>query len=70
MVAIDVASGLIPLLVLIGVVVVVVTWWILTHVFARTRVGRHAAHFLDVGGAELPPEERVKNNHPGAGGYG
>jgi hypothetical protein len=70
MVALDVATGLIPLLALIGVVLVGVTWWILTHVFAGTRAGRHAAHFLDVGDAELPPEERVKNNHPGAGGYG
>jgi hypothetical protein len=41
-------------------------------VFAKSRAGRHAAHFLDVGGADMSPEDRVKykNQHPGAGGYG
>ncbi len=50
----------------------VVVWLVLTRVFTNTRAGRHAAHFLDVGGADMPPEQRIKynNNHPGAGGNG
>jgi hypothetical protein len=54
-----------------GVALVVAVWLVLTRVFKNTSAGRHASHFLDVGGAELPPEERAKNtSHPGAGGGG
>ncbi len=72
MVGIDFATGLIPLLVLVGVVLIGAAWWVLTHVFGGTRAGRHAAHFLDVGDADMSPEDRVKytNQHPGAGGNG
>ena len=53
------------------VALVVAVWFVLTRVFT-TRAGRHAAHFLDVDGADMPPEQRIKynNNHPGAGGNG
>jgi hypothetical protein len=72
MVAVDWATGIIPLLVLVGVALVVVVWLVVTRVFGTTRAGRHASHFLDVGGADMPPEDRVKfkNQHPGAGGFG
>ena len=72
MVAVDWATEVIPLLVLVGVALGVVVWLVLTRVFTNTRAGRHAAHFLDVGGADMPPEQRIKynNNHPGAGGNG
>ena len=55
-----------------GVALVVAVWLVLTRVFVSTRAGRHAAHFLDVGGADMPPEQRIKykNQHPGAGGNG
>ena len=55
-----------------GVALVVAVWLVLTRVFKNTRAGRHAAHFLDVGGADMSPEDRVKytNQHPGAGGNG
>jgi hypothetical protein len=45
---------------------------VITRVFTNTRAGRHAAHFLDVDGADMSPEDRVKykNQHPGAGGFG
>jgi hypothetical protein len=72
MVAVDVAAEVVPLLVLAGVAFVVVAWFALTRFFGKTRAGRHAAHFLDVGGADMPPDQRVKynSNHPGAGGSG
>ena len=72
MVAVDWATEVVPLLVLVGVAIVAVVWLVLTRVFASTRAGRHAAHFLDVGGADMSPEEQVKfkNQHPGAGGFG
>jgi hypothetical protein len=72
MVAVAWATEVIPLLVLAGVALVVVVWLVLTRVFTSTRAGRHASHFLDVGGADMSPEDRVKytNQHPGAGGNG
>ncbi len=72
MVAADVATDVIPLLVLAGVALVVAVWLVLTRVFGSTRAGRHASHFLDVGDADMAPEDRVKygNQHPGAGGNG
>lgn len=72
MVAADVATDVIPLLVLAGVAFIVAVWLVLTRVFGSTRAGRHASHFLDVGDAEMSPEDRVKyeNQHPGAGGNG
>jgi hypothetical protein len=69
--AVDWATEIVPLLVLVVVVLVVVAWLVLTRVYSDTSAGRHASHFLDVGGAELPPEERAKTtSHPGAGGGG
>jgi hypothetical protein len=69
--AVDWATEIVPLLALAGVALVVAVWLVLTRVFKNTSAGRHASHFLDVGGAELPPEERAKNtSHPGAGGGG
>ena len=72
MVAADLTTDVIPLLVLAGVALVVAVWLVLTRVFAGTHAGRHAAHFLDVGDADMSPEDRVKytNQHPGAGGNG
>jgi predicted ABC-type sugar transport system permease subunit len=72
MVAVDWATEIVPLFVLVCVAFVVAVWLVLTRVFKRTRAGRHAAHFLDVGGADMSPEDRVKytNQHPGAGGNG
>jgi hypothetical protein len=72
MVAVDVTTEVIPLLVLAAVALVVAVWLVLTRVFGSTRAGRHASHFLDVGDADLPPEQRIKynDNHPGAGGNG
>ena len=45
-------------------------WYLVARYAGGTRLGRHARHFLDVGDAEMPPEESVKNRHPGAGGFG
>lgn len=47
-------------------------WLAITRVFTSSRAGRHAEHFLDVGGADMSPEDSVKykNQHPGAGGFG
>ncbi len=65
-------GGLFPFLILVAVVLVAVGWWVVVRYFGRTRAGRHASHFLDNGGADLPPEQKIKyqNNHPGAGGNG
>ena len=72
MVAVDWASEVIPALVVAGVVLVIIVWLLLTRVFTTTRAGRRASHFLDVGGADMPPADKVKftNQHPGAGGKG
>jgi len=72
MVAVDWASTVIPLVILAVIILAVVVWLLLAKVFAKTRSGRHAAHFLDVGGADMSPEDQVKykNQHPGAGGFG
>jgi len=70
MVAADFATDVLPFVLVGGIALVIAVWLVLTRVFSSSRAGRHAAHFLDVGDAELPPEERVKHNHPGAGGYG
>ena len=72
MVAVDILTTVLPILMLTVVAVVVVVWLVLTRVFTNTRAGRHAAHFLDVGGADMSDEDRIKfkSQHPGAGGYG
>jgi hypothetical protein len=70
MVAADFTTDVLPFVLFGGIALVIVVWLVLTRVFSSSRAGRHAAHFLDVGDAELPPAERVKHNHPGAGGYG
>ena len=53
-----------------AIAVAAIAWYLIARFAGGTRVGRHARHFLDVGDAELPPEESVKNRHPGAGGNG
>ena len=53
-----------------AIVAIAVAWYVVAHVFGNTRLGRRANHFLDVGAAELPPEEEVKQRHSGAGGFG
>jgi hypothetical protein len=72
MVAAEWATEIFPLLILVVVALVVAVWLVLTRVFKNTRAGRHASHFLDVGGADMSPEDRVNytNQHPGAGGNG
>jgi carbon starvation protein CstA len=72
MVAVDILTTVLPIAMLTVVAVVVVVWLALTRVFTSTRAGRHAAHFLDVGGADMSDEDRIKfkSQHPGAGGYG
>ena len=47
---------------IVGVLALVaVGWYLLVHLFGVRRIFRRAGHFLDVGDAELPPEERVKH---------
>jgi hypothetical protein len=72
MVAVDWTTDVLPFVVFGIVALVIVVWLVLTRVFGSSRAGRHAAHFLDVGGADMPPDQRVKynHNHPGAGGNG
>lgn len=72
MVAVDFTATVLPIVIVVVVVLVVVVWLLLTRVFSSTRAGRHAAHFLDVDGADMSAEDRIKykNQHPGAGGYG
>jgi hypothetical protein len=72
MVAVDWTTTVIPLAIMAVIVVAIVVWLLLTRVFTTTKAGRHAAHFLDVGGADMSPEDKVKytNQHPGAGGKG
>ena len=72
MVAVEFTAGVLPFVLFGGIALVIAVWLVLTRVFSSSHAGRHAAHFLDVGDAELPPEDRVKfnNNHPGAGGNG
>ena len=68
----DWATQVIPLVILAVIIVAVVVWLLLTRVFTTSKAGRHAAHFLDVGGADMSPEDKVKftNQHPGSGGAG
>ena len=72
MVVADFTTNVLPFVVFGGIALVVVVWLVVTHVFKGSRAGRHAAHFLDVGGADMSPEDKVKftNQHPGAGGNG
>jgi hypothetical protein len=72
MVAADLTTDVLPFVVFGIVALIIVVWLVLTRVFGDSRAGRHAAHFLDVGGADMPPDQRVKynDNHPGAGGHG
>jgi fructose-specific phosphotransferase system IIC component len=72
MVAVDFTSDVLPFVVFGGIALIVAVWLVLTRVFSSSRAGRHAAHFLDVGGADMSAEDRVKytNQHPGAGGNG
>jgi hypothetical protein len=68
----DWTTTVLAIVIVAVVVIAVVVWLLLTRVFTTTKAGRHAAHFLDVGGADMSPEDRVKYNRqrPGAGGYG
>ena len=70
MVAAEFTTEVLPFVIFGGIALVIGVWLVLVRVFSGSRAGRHAAHFLDVGDADLPPEDRVKHNHPGAGGYG
>lgn len=72
MVAAEFTTDVLPFLVFGGIALAIVMWLVITRVFSSTRAGRHAAHFLDVGGADMSPEDDVKykNQHPGAGGFG
>jgi hypothetical protein len=72
MIVADWTGDVLPFVVFGLIALVVVVWLLLTRVFANTRAGRHAAHFLDAGGAETPPEDQAKfkSQRPGAGGYG
>jgi hypothetical protein len=72
MVAVEFTTDVLPFVLFGGIALVIAVWLVVTRVFSSSRAGRHAAHFLDGGDAELPPEDRVKfsNNHPGAGGNG
>lgn len=72
MVAVDILTTVLPIVMATVVAVAVVVWLLLTRVFTTTRAGRHAAHFLDVGGADMSDADRIKykNQHPGAGGFG
>ncbi len=64
-------TGLTWEVVLIGAIAAfAVAWYLVARYAGRTRLGRHAKHFLDVGDTEMPPEESVKHRHPGAGGFG
>ena len=68
----DWTTDVLPFVVFGLIALVVAVWLVLTRVFKNTRAGRHAAHFLDAGGAETPPEDQAKfkSQRPGAGGYG
>jgi hypothetical protein len=72
MMAVDWTSDVLPFVVFAGIALVLVAWLLLTRVFRGSRAGRHAEHFLDVGGADMSPEDQIKykNQHPGAGGFG
>jgi hypothetical protein len=72
MVAVDFTRDVLPFVIFGGIALVVAVWLVLTRVFSGSRAGRHAAHFLDVGGADMSPPDKVKytNQHPGAGGNG
>lgn len=72
MVAVDWTTTVLPLAILALAALGIVVWLVLTRVFSSSRAGRHASHFLDVGGADMSPEDQVKfkNQHPGAGGFG
>lgn len=72
MVAVEFTTQVLPLILFGGIALVVVVWLLLTRVLTTTKAGRHASHFLDVGGADMSPEDQVKfkSQHPGAGGYG
>ena len=68
----DFTANVLPFVVFGGIALIVAVWLVLTRVLSSSRAGRHAAHFLDVGGADMAPEDKVKytNQHPGAGGNG
>ena len=70
MVAAEFTTDVLPFVLFGGIALVIAVWLVVTRVFSSSRAGRHAAHFLDVGDADMSPEDRVKfgNNHPGAGG--
>jgi hypothetical protein len=72
MVVADWTTDVLPFVVFAIVALAIIVWLVLTRVFGSSRAGRHAAHFLDVGGADMSPEDRIKynNQHPGAGGNG
>lgn len=72
MVAVDWATTVLPLAILVVVALGIAVWPVLARVFSSSRAGRHASHILDVGGADMSPEDQVRsrNQHPGAGGFG
>jgi len=72
MVVADFTTEVLPWVIFGDVALVVVVWLVLTRVFRNSRAGRHAEHFLDVGDADVSPEDRIKyqDRHPGAGGFG
>ena len=72
MVVADWTTDVLPFVVFGAVALAIIVWLLLTRVFVNSRAGRRAAHFLDVGGADMSPEDRIKynNQHPGAGGNG
>jgi hypothetical protein len=72
MLAVDFTAHVLPFVVFGGIGLAVIVWLVITRVFTSSRAGRHASHFLEVGGADMSPEDRVKYNRqrPGAGGYG
>ena len=72
MVVADWTTDVLPFVVFGIVALLIIVWLLLTRVFGSSRAGRHAAHLLDVGGADMSPEDRIKynNQHPGAGGNG
>jgi hypothetical protein len=63
MLAMDFTGDVLPFVVFGVIALAIIVWLAITRVFTNSRAGRHAAHFLDLGGAD-------NNNHPGAGGSG
>ena len=67
MVVADWTTDVLPFVVFGIVALVIIVWLVLTRVFGSSRAGRHAAHFLDVGGADMSPEDRGQVQQPAPG---